>query len=115
MGTHVPSYPAPAALWRDPVTMAKEPPAEDVLLDVGTPHAEGGMSAWGQQPGVALHSISIPRLWSSLPISSRALLLLGAASGATAAVFAATTLQVVTEQGWVWMHGGLHIAWQGLV
>ena len=92
----------------------KDPPAEDVLLDVGTPQVEGGSGgmAWAQQhrPGAlggalsgAFHSllpsISIPRLWRSLPLSSRALLLLGAAAGTTAAVFAATQLGQVGGHG----------------
>lgn len=90
------------------------PKSPDVAVDVGpaSPHAEGaGSRAWATNGGArsprlpaALHGLlpsatSIHLLWRSLPVSSRALLLLWGAAGVAAAAFAITQLAAVRQRG----------------
>lgn len=90
-----------------------EPKSPYVAVDVGpSPHAEGAASwAWAaggaaRSPRLpaALHSLlpaatSIHLLWSSLPVTSRAQLLLWGAAGVAAATFAITQLAAVRGRG----------------
>ena len=90
------------------------PKSPDVAVDVGTsPTAEGaagqaaaawavhGAAARSPRLPAALHGLlpaatSIRALWTSLPVASRALLLLWGAAGVAAATFAITQLAAVS-------------------